>query len=448
MIDLIPPQAPDIERAVLGAMLIDTNAIGRAIMIVTPEIFYKPVNQTIYLSLTDLYNKNLPIDQLTVAEHLRGIGQLENVGGEVAIAALMTEATTSANIEYHCSILTEKYLLREIIQLTSSISSRCYKGNAISKEVFENLMAGMMRIRENRLGAGYSGMMETMLSATQDIESRINAGDKVSGIPMGFKRIDRIIDGCQAGDLIIIAARPSIGKSALASNIAINAASQGYGIAVFSLEMTRSKIGRRMIAGHTRLGVSNTHGRTYSGEDIKLISEAGNTLSKLPVYIDDHSGINHVNLYAKLKLMVREHDIKLVIIDHLQLMSAVNQRDDMRAWITDTTKNLKGYAKSLKLPIICLSQLSRLNEKENREPRLSDLRESGTIEQDADIVMFIHNPKPDEIVKSMSKLGKYVTESEAENIRELIIRKNREGETGKIFLFWQKEITRFDDLDY
>jgi len=448
MIDLIPPQSPDIERAVLGAMLIDTDAIGRAIELITPEIFYKPVNQTIFVTLTDLFNKNLPIDQLTVAEHLRSIGQLDNIGGEVTIAALMAEAMSSANIDYHCAILKEKYLLRSIISLTTSISSRCYDGNAESKEVFENLMAGMMRIRENRSDAGYSGMMETMLSATQDIESRINAGNAISGIPTGFKVIDRMIDGCQVGDLIIIAARPSVGKSALAGNIAINAALKGYSIAVFSLEMTRIKIGRRMIAGYTCIGVSNTHGRAYSREDIKCINDAGNTLSQLPIYIDDHSGINHVNLYAKLKLMVREHDIKLVIIDHLQLMSAVNQREDMRAWITNTTKNLKSYAKTLNLPIICLSQLSRSNEKENREPRLSDLRESGAIEQDADIVMFIHNPKPDEIVKSMGKIGKYVTESEAENIRELIIKKNREGETGKIFLYWKPEITRFDNLDY
>jgi len=445
---MIPPQAPDMERAIIGAMLIDTNAISKAIELISDEYFYKPINRILFATIIELYNKNIPIDQLTVAEHLRQTGNIDTIGGEQAIVTLMNETGSSANIEYHCSILIEKYQLREIISLSSSIQSQCADSNAISKEIFDNLMSGMMLIREKHKHSVYSNMMETMLISTEDIMSRINLGDKLSGIPTGFRRIDRIIDGCQAGDLIIIAARPSVGKSALAANIAVNAAYLGYGVAIFSFEMTKVKIGRRMIASRSHIGVSNIHSSNYTLESIKQISDAGCELSQLPIYIDDQSGINHIKLYAKLKLMMREHDIKLVIIDHLQLMSPVNQKQDMRAWITDTSKYLKAYAKSLNIPIICLSQLSRTNEKEKRAPILSDLRESGAIEADADIVMFIHNPEPEKIVKSLGSFGKYINEEEAKKIIEILVSKNREGMTGKIYLHWDKFITKFSDLEY
>ena len=445
-LDRTPPQAPDIERAVLGAMLIDTDAIGRAIELVTPEIFYKPVNQTIFRALTDLYDKNLPIDQLTVTEHLRQMGQLDAVGGEVAIAALMTEATTSANIEYHCAILKEKALLRSIIVTSSTIQTMCFDDKANPSAIMDFLEENAYRLAEMRHAQSIKNLPDLIEEAHREIERRAEAKDSITGVDTGFSRLNKLTAGWQKSDFIILAGRPSMGKTALALDMAKNAASRNIPVGIFSLEMSATQLVMRMLFNEARFDGSTLTTQKKKKEDWTRLNDACSRLYNYPVYIDDTPGLSSLELSAKAKRLKAEHKVGLIIVDYLQLMEGTS-KESRQQEISSISRSLKALAKELEVPVIALSQLSRALEQRSGDhrPLLSDLRESGAIEQDADVVMFIYRAS----VYGLNP--EYVISDEnvvPENVAELIIRKQRNGPIGSILLHWTKEYTRFAEFDY
>ena len=258
-----------------------------------------------------------------------------------------------------------------------------------------------------------------------------------------------MIDGLQGGDLLILAGLPQVGKTALALNIARDIAGRSIPVGFFSMEMPVKRLGTRLISNESRKDLSAVTRRNYGREDIKIISNTGSRLSKFPIYIDDSSGLTHVMLYIKMEQMIKEKEVKVIFVDHLQLMMGTAEfKGNRRLQIEEITRNLKKYAKELDIPLVVLSHLSRSSEVQNRRPILSDLRESGMIEGDADIVMFIYNPPVEETIKSMSKLSKFYKEEEAAHIKELLIRKNRNGPTGMLYLYWEPSWTQFNSLEY
>jgi len=445
MIDPSPPCLPNIERAVLGAMLISDEAIAKAIELINDEVFYTPANQILFKALVDMYSSNIPIDALTVSEHLFQTKQLDNVGGDVTISVFMSEATTSANIEYHCQLIKEKATLRKLLSLSNTLQTSCYEQKYKSSAICDALMNHLFTIKNAEKNKHYSTMLEMTLEAHEEIMKRIEAKGELYGITTGFDRFDKMTDGWQDGDLIIVAALPSVGKTALSLNFARNAAYKDYPVAIFSMEMSKSQLGKRFIAIESRLDVRR---KDFIQAEYTALSDASNRQSRLPIYIDDSSSLTHPALYAKMKTIKNEHDVKLIIVDYLQLMSGFNRSESRRLQIEDITRNMKGYAKELSVPIILLSQLNRESEKQNRKPRLSDLKEAGGIEADADVVIFIHETKPDIIIKMLSKLGKDIDEDETKNIVEIIIGKQRNGPTGSFFLMRHSEYTRFENLCY
>ena len=445
MNDIIP-HSNEIERAVLGAMLINDEAIIKAMELITTETFYKPVNQIIFKAIVDIYSSGIPIDGFTVSEHLKINGQFENIGGEAAIAALMAEATTSANIEYHCKIIKEKAALRKLIALSKSVENSCYENGAEPQTLSDSLMLNLFEIKNKEKNRQYSTMMEMTLEAHEEIMKRINAKDELFGIPTGFHKLDVITDGWQNGDLIIIAGLTASGKTTLALNLARNAAIKNSEIAIFSMEMPKNQLGKRFIGMESRMNVRR---KNYTENEIRIIGDASARQSHYPIFTDDSSGLTHQSVYAKMKVLKNEQNIKLVIIDHLQLMAGTPEfKGNRRLQIEEITRHMKGYAKDLSIPIILLSQLSRDPDKQNRRPKLSDLRESGSIEQDADVVIFIYEPAPKVIVEKLANNGKTVTEEQSESIVEIIIGKQRNGPTGSFYLYRHKEYTLFDDLEY
>ena len=447
-IDRDPPQSPDIERAVLGAMLLETQAIGSAIEMISGDegCFYKPAHSLIFRAITDLYDEGIPVDQLTVTEFLKERGQLESAGGEVTIATLSGETKSAANIRYHCQILKEKAMLRRIISMTSSVRSKCFEDSAIPVEILNNLEENIMNISDLRGTKDYQDIKKTVRSAFDEIQRRAETKEGVTGVRTGYTRLDKLTLGWQKSDFIILAGRPSMGKTALALEFAKNAASAGIPVGLFSLEMSSLQLGMRILFNEGRFDGSSLHSRTPDQGEWTRLSDACTRLEKYPIYIDDTPGLSSVELNAKAKRLKREKDIGLVIVDYLQLMQGSN-RESRQQEISSISRALKNLAKELAVPVLALSQLSRAVEHRggSHKPMLSDLRESGAIEQDADVVMFIYRA-------SVYGAEPEYTISEqnvpVEEVAEVIIRKQRNGPTGTILLHWIKEQTKFAEFIY
>ena len=445
-IDRNPPQAPEFERAVLGAMLLDRDSIGIAIELLTEESFYKPAHRALFRVLTDLYDKNLPVDQLTVTEHLRQRKQLEAIGGEAAIMAIMDETMSSANIRYHCHILNEKAMLRNVIAVTSSVNYQCFDDTADPSAIMDSLEAGVVELSEKRHFKPYIRISDQVQEAYRAIRHKAEAKDSLTGIDTGFTRLNKLTAGWQKSDLIILAARPSMGKTAFALDLAKNAAEKGTGVGFFSLEMSATQLVMRMLFNEGRFDGSSLNSGKIRQEDWTRLSDACSRLMNYPIYIDDTPGLTSIELSAKAKRLKTEHDIGLLIVDYLQLMEGTS-KESRQQEISSISRSMKILAKDLSIPILALSQLSRSLEQRggDHRPMLSDLRESGAIEQDADIVMFIYRAAVYGLNPEYSIGDENVF---PEDVAEIIVRKQRNGPIGTVLLHWIKENTKFAEFEY
>ncbi len=449
MTDITPPSDTEIERAVIGAMMIDETVIDKVVDIVTVDTFYKPCNQILFKVILDLNNTNTPVDPYTVCESLRKTGQLDNVGGEAFVYSILEAATTSANAEYHCHILKHKENLRKLLVLSRAIEANCLSAGAEVPTIREMILNAAYIISEGQKKKPYSDMMETMLVTSNRICELAEADGRLRGISTGYTMLDNMTDGLQNGDLIVLAGLPESGKTSLALNMAYNIARQNIAVGFFSLEMPVHRLGTRLASSEARQDISVSKRRKFQKENYKILADVCTKLSNYPLYLDDTAGLTHAKFYMKVKRMQREAGVKVVFVDHLQLMvGAPEYRSNRRLQIEDITRSMKRYAKDMDIPIVLLSHLSRLSEQQKRRPMLSDLRESGSIEEDADIVMILYKSEPEEIKKDMEELGRYYSNEEAEHVRELLIRKNRSGATGMIYLHWEPTLTQFSNLDY
>ena len=429
----IPPHSIEAEESILGSMIIDKTAINTAVEIIRPEDFYKELNGEIFQAISDLFNKNEPVDLITLQEELRRRDSLERVGGVSYLANLSGGVATTANTEYYCKIVDEKSTLRKLIRSSNDTIAHAYDDNEEVATIIEQAEKNIFDITQGSQREGFSPIDEVLLDSFAKIEEMAANKGGLTGLTTGFLDIDMKLSGLQKSDLILLAARPSMGKTALGINIATNSALKaGAKAAIFSLEMSKEQLVQRMIAGTAHVDLQKIiSGRLDEDEWLNIINSMG-PLSKAEVYIDDTAGISLMEMKAKCRRLKIESGLDLVVIDYLQLMEMEGRTENRQQEISSISRGLKALAKEIDCPVIALSQLSRAPElRTDHRPILSDLRESGAIEQDADVVLFLYRD------------DYYNEDSEKKNIGELIIAKHRNGPTGTLELVFKKEYTKF-----
>ena len=439
-LERLPPQAIEVEQAVLGAMLLDNRAVGRAIELLDRVYFYHPPHGKIFDAIIALYERNEAVDQLTLGEELKKRGHLEEVGGVVYLATLASEVATAANIDHHAKIVLEKGLTRSLIEATSEIAERAYEERSDAQELLDWSEQRIFSLSEKQLSQGFEGIDDVLHETFEQIELAHNRDSSVTGVDTGFADLNDMTSGFQNGDLVIIAARPSVGKTALAMCLARNAAvSAGKGVAIFSLEMSKQQVAQRLLCIETRIDLHKLRTGRLRDDDWLHLTRNVTTLAQAPIYIDDAPGITVLEARAKTRRLMRERGIGLVIVDYLQLMTSRDSINSREQEVSSISRGLKGLAKELNVPVVALSQLSRATEsRTDRRPQLSDLRESGSIEQDADVVMFIYRP---DLYGLTTGDG-----ASLESVAEIIIGKQRNGPTGSVNLMWNAPCASFETL--
>lgn len=429
----VPPHSLEAEQSVLGAMILDREAINTAAEVIRPADFYKSGNREIYETILTLFNRNEPVDLITLSEELKNRGTLDGVGGMLYLADLSNIVATTANVKYYCNIVEEKSTLRRLIKSCDSVIGKSYESAEDVNAIIESAEKSIFDITQGRDKEGFAPLNEVLLESFAQIEERAAHKGNLTGLTTGFTDIDYKLSGLQKSDLILLAARPSMGKTALGINMAVNAAlDAGARVAIFSLEMSKEQLVQRMIASvaHVDLG-KIISGQLNEQEWLEIINSMG-PLSKAEIFIDDTAGISLLEMRAKARRLALEKGLDLIVIDYLQLMELDGRQENRQQEISAISRGLKALAKEIDCPVISLSQLSRAPElRSDHRPILSDLRESGAIEQDADVVMFLYR---DEY---------YHEDSELRNIGELIIAKHRNGPTGNVELVWKGEFTKF-----
>lgn len=403
----VPPQAKDLEEAVLGAIMLEKSAFDTVIEILKPECFYVDANQRIFRAFQNLAQKSLPIDILTVVEELKTTGELDNVGGPYYVTKLTNAVVSTANIEAHSRIILQKFVQRELIRISGEIIGDAYEDSTDVFDLMDDAEDKIFQITNNFLKTDYKEMSSALAQTINRIDELRKRTEDISGVPSGFATLDRITYGWQPTDLIILAARPSVGKTAFALNLARNAAmhpTKPTAVGFFSLEMSAAQLVQRILSAESEILMEKiARGKLEEHEYQQLHRRGIARLEKAPIYIDDTAALNIFEFRAKARRLVNKHHVGLIIIDYLQLMSGSGERGANREQeISSISRNLKALAKELNIPIIALSQLSRAveNRKESKMPQLSDLRESGAIEQDADMVMFIYRPEYYEVMNN------------------------------------------------
>jgi len=441
----IPPQAVDLEQTVLGAMMLEKNAVTDAIDILLKESFYDPKHQFIFGAIKELFGKSKPIDLLTVTDQLKKNGELEAAGGAIYISQLTSRIGATAHVEYHARIIAEKHIKRELIRMSSEVMRDAFDDTNDVFDVLNKAESDLFKIAENNMGRGVNDMQTVVREAIEEIEKAAQNSDGISGIPTGFYDLDKLTAGWQRSDMIVIAARPAMGKTAFVLSMARNTAvDHNKGVAVFSLEMSSVQLVKRLIASEARLSAEKLRKGDLAEHEFQQLHSRIKKLSSAPIYIDDSPGISVFDLRAKCRRLKLQHNIDLVIIDYLQLMTAGGNKSqgNREQEISTISRSIKEIAKELNIPIIALSQLSRSVEQRggDKRPVLSDLRESGAIEQDADIVSFIYRPE---------YYG--FTHDEAGNsnlgVGEIIIAKHRNGALDTVRLQFIKEFARFENIN-
>ncbi|MGE4169602.1 MAG: replicative DNA helicase [Candidatus Margulisiibacteriota bacterium] len=434
----IQPQDLDAEQSVLGSMLISKEAIAIVIGKVKQEHFYRQANANIFQAMCQLYQKSEPVDLITVGAQLKKNNAFEESGGSVYLAQVIDSVPTASNAEHYAEIVVEKAMLRKLIHVGSDIVNDAFQDDQDVDDVLNIAQKNIMDISKERVSDDFVKLDSVLKQVFDDIQAAYDSEDKILGVPTGYIDLDTMTSGFQKADLVILAARPSMGKTTLALNFAVHAALKKFPVAIFSLETPKEQMALRMLSSEAkidskRMRTSNLHEHEYRG-----LMHAMGALSDSPIFIDDTPGITPMDLRAKTRRLQMEADIKLIVIDYLQLMRSSKKKVESRFQeVSDIVREVKAFAKESKIPIIALSQLSREVEKRgDKKPQLSDLRESGEIEQTADLVMFIHR---DDYYGAGGEGQAPVVPGKA----ELIISKQRNGPTGKVDLVFKKDISKF-----
>ncbi len=434
----IPPHNNDAETSALGAMLLSKEAITLSIEIISVEDFYSPAHQKIYSSILSIYNRNEACDVVTLSEELLRTDSLEEVGGSVYLADISSSVAAVSNSRYYLNIIKEKSILRKLIDSSSKVITKAYSPEAAASSLIELAEKSIFEINEDSNRRGLVNIRDIVLDSFSQMEQRAQNPGGLTGLSTGFVDLDRKLSGLQKSDLVLIAARPSMGKTALMVNIATNAALKNDAkVAIFSLEMSKNQLVQRVISSNAHVDLQKVISGDINEDEWTKIINAMPIISDLKIEIDDTAAISPLELKAKCRRMKVEKGLDLIVIDYLQLMQMSGRVESRQQEISTISRNLKAIAKELDVPVIALSQLSRAPElRSDHRPILSDLRESGAIEQDADVVMFLYR---DEYYNK--------EESEKPNIGELIIAKHRNGPTGTVELVFKKEYTKFLNLE-
>ncbi|MBR3493418.1 MAG: replicative DNA helicase [Bacteroidales bacterium] len=439
----IPPQATDLEEVVLGALMLEKEAVNEVIDILSPEAFYLDKHQKIFAAIKALFGKSEPIDILTVTNELKQRGELEMVGGAYYISKLTNRVVSAANIEYHARIIMQKHIQRQLILLSSDMIHDAFEDTTDVFDLLDKAENNLFQISENNLRRSYDSMQDLVSKAIKEIQNAKNADDKLRGVPSGYTELDRITQGWQKSDLIILAARPSMGKTAFALNLARNAAVNfNRPVAFFSLEMSSVQLVTRLISTETSLTADKLRSGDLAEYEWQQLNTKVTPLTDAPIYIDDTPQLSVFELRAKCRRLKQQHDIQMVFVDYLQLMTAKGDKGLNREQeISTISRSLKSLAKELEIPVLALSQLSRSVEQRpgSKKPILSDLRESGAIEQDADMVMFIYRPE-------YYKDG-VDAEDKPKGYTIIDIAKHRNGKLGEVELRFVGQYARFEELE-
>jgi len=439
--DIKPPAVPEIEASVLGAMMIEKQAVPKALEMLNPDSFYLKSHRLIYEAMVSLFESGEPIDTVTLYEELKKRNHLDEVGGAVYLSKLSQNIPSAANIEYHAKIILEKQILRGLISSSHEIARSAYEGTMDAFDILDEAERKIFEITESHLSKSYQGMDRAVRDAMEYIETIHSSTQQKFSVPTGFYELDEILGGFQRSDLIIIAARPSMGKTALALTLARNAAiDYKIPVGVFSLEMATMQLIIRMICAEARI---NAHlvrtGKLPHSEGPKL-SRTVHKLTESPIYVDDSPAQTVLEIRAKARRLKAEKNIGMIIIDYLQLMQGPAKAESREREISHISRSLKSLAKELNIPVIALAQLNRAVEtRSDKRPQLSDLRESGSIEQDADVVIFLNRPE-------IYKIEQFPDNTSTEGVCEIIVGKQRNGPTGEIKLAFVKEYARFENL--
>lgn len=434
----VPPHDLEAEQAVIGSMLTDKDAVISAIEVLSDYDFYREDNKIIYSAILNLYNRGEPIDIITLKSELASMGKLEAVGGLEYLAELPEKVPTTANVDKYIKIVEEKSTLRTLIRTANELITLGYDPTQEVEELMDNAEKKIFNVMQSRNQKGYSSMKDILVDTFIELEELYNRKQHVTGVPTGFVDLDYKTAGLHGSDLILVAARPAMGKSAFALNIATNAAVRAKTpVAIFSLEMSKEQMANRILCSEALVDSNKVRTGKVEDDDWVKLAQASGILSEAQIFIDDTPGISIMEIRAKCRKMKLEKDIGLVVIDYLQLVQGSSKRGASREQeIAEISRSLKILAKEINVPVIALSQLSRAPEQRpDHRPMLSDLRESGSIEQDADIVMFLYRD------------DYYNQDSEKKNVAEVILAKHRAGSTGTVELAWLGSYTKFANLE-
>ena len=442
----LQPQALELEKAVLGALMIDNESLSDAIDSLQAEYFYAPKHQKIFEAIVNLFNNTQPVDILTVSEELKRMEMFKEIGGLAYISELTNNVSSSSNTEFHARIIAEKFIKRSLINISRKISNDAFDDSVDIFDLLNDAEANLFTVTEGTLRKSYDKMSSLIKGALENIETLRNKEDGLSGVPSGFTNVDRVTSGWQKSDLVIVAARPGMGKTAFALTMARNiAVDHNTPIGFFSLEMSSEQLVNRLIASEAELGASKLRKGDLADHEMVQLHEKIKHLSEAPIFIDDTPGLSIFELRAKARRLVKNHGVKIIMIDYLQLMTAGGTGGNREQEISTISRSLKGIAKELKIPVIALSQVNRGVESRtgvgSKRPMLSDLRESGAIEQDADIVTFIYRPE-------YYKIYEWDNGDDSRGQGELIIAKHRNGSLNNVRLKFTGEFAKFSDLDY
>ncbi len=432
----IPPQNMEAEQSVLGGILIENEAINRVTEILAPEDFYRDTHRKIFNALIDLFERNEPADLITMTNELRKKGELDAVGGASYVTSLIDSVPTAANIEYYARIVKEKAILRRLIETSTEIITQSYADRGDVESFLDEAEKAIFEISERRVKPSFFPIKEIVKESFKTIETLFKNKDLVTGVPSGFKELDRLTSGFQPSDLIIVAGRPSMGKTALCLNIAQYAAIEAkIPVAIFSLEMSKEQLVIRMLCSEAQVEGTRLRTGYLSESDWPKLTMAAGTLSDAPIFIDDTAALSILELRAKARRLKSDHGLGMIIVDYLQLMKGRTRVESRQQEISEISRSLKALSKELNVPVVAVSQLSRkTEERTGNRPQLSDLRESGAIEQDADVILFLFR---EEI---------YNRSEENKGKAEVIIGKQRNGPIGKVDLAFLDKFTTFKDL--
>ena len=438
----VPPQNIEAEQAVLGAMLIDKEAIAKATEVLSADDFYREAHRVIFSAMLELYNKNEAVDMVTVTEILKRDNKLEDIGGIAYITSLANVVLTAANVKYHAEIVAEKSVLRQLVRVSTEIAAMGYEANEDVGTLLDTAESRILEISNRKKKNDFTAINDILMDSVQSIESLLQNKGGLTGLPAGFADLDKLTSGLHPSDFIILAARPSMGKTALALNIVQNVALRAHkviggeprSVAFFSLEMSKEQLVNRMLCAEAGIDSQRLRVGEMHDEDWTHLWDACDTMSRAKIYIDDTAGITAMDMRSRARRLKAEHGLDLIVVDYLQLMQGSGKRNnsgDRQQEVSEISRSLKALARELDVPVLALPQLSRsVESRQVKRPMLSDLRESGSLEQDADIVAFLYRE------------DYYNPETENKHT-ELIIAKHRNGPVDTVNLFFQKQFTKF-----